>query len=102
MNDANAYLRERFLPDYWNKRNRVEPRNSRNCYKDIPAWADLGQIFCLKEYRHVGKAMTFSYENRIYQITGRSVIGLKGTKIEIRRYRDGSIAKGIHWQSKRS
>lgn len=90
MEAANSYLRERFLPVYWNKRNRVEPRNSRNCYQDIPTWADLGQIFCIKEYRQVGKAMTFSYENRIYQITSRSVIGLKGAKIEIRRYRDGT------------
>ncbi len=90
--DANAYLRERFLPAYWNQRNRVEARNSRNCYRDIPTWTDLGQIFCIKDYRQVGKAMTFAYENKIYQITSRDVIGLSGTKIEIRSYRDGSWA----------
>lgn len=92
ISEANTYLRDRFISGYWNQRNRVAARNVRTCYQDIPAWVDLPQIFCLKEYRQVGKAMTFSYENRIYQITSRSVIGLKGTRIEIRRYRDGSWA----------
>lgn len=92
MADANTYLQTKFLPDYWNSRNCVKAREDASRYREVPAWADLGEVFCMKELRRVGKVMTFTFEKKLYQIISRSIIGLKGTQIEIRRYRDGSWA----------
>ncbi len=68
MKDANRYLDQVFLPNYWSKRNTVIARDSRCRYRPLEAHMDLDRILCMKYWRVVNRDHTVSFETRIFKI----------------------------------
>jgi transposase len=88
---ANAYLRERFLPDY-NATFGVAPRDPISAFVPLGR-TDLDTILCYEEERKVGRDNTVVLEGVRFQIAKqrgrRSCVGLT---VLIRRHLDGTQA----------
>lgn len=91
MTHANQYLQQVFLPEYWNKRNTVEPINSTTRYKLVPDHIDLENIFCQKFDRTVASDGVFSYCGRRYRIMDRKYGSLKGKTITLHKHENKPI-----------
>ena len=61
MGNANRYLQEEFIPNYWAKNVMVQPTGLRTAFKPIPDDLDLNTICVQKEYRKIRQDHTFSY-----------------------------------------
>lgn len=92
MNAANTYLHSKFIPEYWNKHLVVLPRNLVCRYKPVPAYVDLAEILCKKEFRRLNSNKTILLKNSIYKIASQLACHRKGDVIEIRIYRNGNWA----------
>jgi transposase len=90
MEAANTYIWQKFLPDYWNRKNTVAPRKKLSRYQTIPDHMDITQICCLKENRQVRNDLTILYENGLYRIENKLLGAMRGKKVEIRTYWDKS------------
>jgi transposase len=88
MPQANYYLQEQFLPNYWKAKNTVTPRSLETRYQPLPSHIDLKEIFCIKEYRAVTRSHTLSWDNVTYRFESPMKYSVRGQKIEIRTYQD--------------
>ena len=79
---ANEYLKNIFIPNYWNKSVTVQPENNDSEYK--PATMNLKDIFIQKEYRKIRKDHTFSLNNKFYLIESALRQSIAQQEIEIR------------------
>ena len=84
MDEANYYLKNTFLPIYWNQKMTVEPENPISSYKNLPSHINLNDIFLIKEERKIKNDHTFSYKNKTYKITSNLQFSLAHRNIEIR------------------
>jgi transposase len=91
MPHANQYLQQVFLPEYWNKKNTVEPLNEMTRYKPVPDYIDLEKIFCLQFDRIVTSDSCFTYLGRRYKITDRKYGSLKGKTITLHKRENMSL-----------
>lgn len=89
---ANAYLQEKFLPNYWNERLTVEPRMAKSQYLPVPTDINLDEIFCMIETRIVKQDHTISIDNVHYQITTSSSFSIANRTVEVRTYIDRPMA----------
>lgn len=93
MIDANRYLEEVFLPNYWNTRNTVMPRLTETRYRAVPRDVNLDHIFCEKYLRVVRSDHTVEFEGRTYRLSRPRIGSLKGKPIDVVvSFTDGSIA----------
>jgi len=90
MLDANRYLKQTFIPQYWS-RLQVAPRNSETRYKPLPAHLDISQITCLKYTRQVASDHCVHFENERYRIVDLRFGSLRGKEIAVHRYPDERI-----------
>jgi transposase len=90
MSSANAYLHEKFIPEF-NKKFSVAPSDEKIAFKPIPAtWQNrLDWVFCIREYRKVGAGETISWKGKTYLVNNNYGLALKNTTIEIRTRLDG-------------
>jgi transposase len=84
MGSANQYLREVFIPSYWNKNVVVSACNSTSEFTPAANQIDLHSIFILKEYRKIRNDHTFSYGNKLYLINSPLRSSIAKQEIEIR------------------
>lgn len=88
---ANAYLRDRFVPDY-NATFSCAPADAASAFVDVGR-VDLDQILCHEEERVVGRDNTVAFEGRAFQVAQqpgrRSCTGLRVT---IRRHLSGEYS----------
>jgi hypothetical protein len=88
---ANAYLRERFLPDY-NATFSCAPADRASAFVKLGR-VDLEQILCHQDERVVGRDNTVAFEGRALQIPPqpgrRSCTGLR---VIVRRHLDGAYS----------
>jgi len=89
MESSNRYLQETFIPDYWEKRVRVNPQNSSSEFTPVPKGTDLDAIFVVKDYRKIRMDHTFSYGNKFYLIDSPLRHSIAKQKIEIRTNHEG-------------
>jgi len=88
INAANAYLKNIFLPQIYNKKFLLK--------EEIPSYYEeictnnLNEVFCFKEYRKVKKDNTFSHKKIVYQLP-KSYGNCNATFVEIRTYLDGVV-----------
>ncbi|TKF88335.1 ISNCY family transposase, partial [Vibrio sp. F13] len=68
MDNANRYLQEEFIPNYWVENVMVKPTGLRSAFKPIPDDLDLNTICVQKEYRKIRRDHTFSFDNKMYVI----------------------------------
>lgn len=92
MENANRYLQEEFIPNYWAKNVMVQPTSLRIAFKCIPDDLDLNTICVQKEYRKIPRDHTFSFDNKMYVIDSpvRSLIA--NQQVEIRCQFDGAFS----------
>lgn len=88
MSTANRYLKEHFIPDYWNRKIEVLPQNSSSEYIPVPKRLDIEAICVVKEYRKIRNDHTFSYGNQFYLIESPLRHSIAKQKIEIRSNND--------------
>jgi len=91
MIDANRYLDQCFLPNYWDTRNIVAPISSACRYRQLSKEIDLNEIFCMKYSRVVRNDQTVLFEGHLYKILGPSLGSLRGKEITIHAYENGSL-----------
>ena len=86
MTSANKYLKELFLPEYWDKTCTVQPTCADSEYKTLNPNIDLNEILVCKEYRQVRRDHTFSLFNQLYVIESEIRSSIYKQQIEIRLY----------------
>ena len=91
MESANRYLQETFIPDYWEKQNRVEPQCCDSEFLPVPKGTDLDAIFVVKDYRKIRTDPTFSYGNKFYLIESPLRHSIAKQKIEIRTNQEDGV-----------
>jgi transposase len=87
---ANEYLKQKFLPNYWERKCRVEPRSSESKYRSVPPHIDLREVFCLKYRRTVNGDHTVQWRAQTYQLDWPRSKPIRGHKVEFRIYPDGT------------
>lgn len=91
MDSANRYLKDIFIPSYWNPNIIVMPNNNISEFTPIAEHIELGNIFVLKEYRKIRNDHTFSYGNKFYLIESTLRSSIAKQKIEIRTNHAGEF-----------
>jgi transposase len=86
MDKANVYLKEKFLPNYWDRKCRVEPRSSESKYRPVPAHIDLDEVFCMKYRRTVNGDHTVQWRTKTYQLDWPRNKPIRGHRVEFRVY----------------
>ena len=91
MKKANNYLKEKFIPNYWNKKIQIIPKNKISEYIKINKNEInlLDSTFVIKYYRKINNDHTFSYNGKSYSILSKLKASISGYKIEIRHCLDG-------------
>jgi hypothetical protein len=87
--EANRYMQNIFLADYWKLNNTVAPRIAESKYRARDNGIDLREVFCLKQFRKIKPNQTVSIDAEIYAIKNNERFGsLKGLELEVRTYQD--------------
>ena len=88
--DANRYLQNVFLPEYYAPRYERSAASETSAYRFSPKDVDLNEVFCFKELRVVSRDHTLSLDSERYQVAGTLKHSIYRQRIEIRTYLDGS------------
>ena len=86
MSAANDYLKNQFIPEYWNKQVVVVPESKESEYKAVGKDIVVDEVFVQKEYRKVRRDHTFSFNNTFYSIESNLDFSLVKQQIELRVY----------------
>lgn len=90
--DANAYLKQKFIPEFWHKNIQIRPADTDTELRSVPDYIDLDTVCIQKEYRKIRLDHTFSFGNQMYLITSDLKHSIARQKIEIRKHGDGTFA----------
>lgn len=93
MKSANEYLVTQFLPNYWNVRNTVTPREGESRYQKVDKHLDLRSILCKKFHRRIRTNQTFDFRGTTYRLKSPVPGSIAGEEVIIREYPDG------HWRA---
>jgi transposase len=85
MVSANRYLKDVFIPHFWQQNIVVNAKNTGSEFTVVPAHTNLDDICVLKEYRKIRNDHTFSYGNKFYRIESSLKHSIAKQKIEIRK-----------------
>lgn len=88
--EANAYLQGHYLQHEHNQRFKVVARNLTPAWKSLPPGINLNEVFCIKEFRAMKGDHTFSWNGLMFKVASDEKYLIKGQKIEVRTYLDGS------------
>ena len=91
MSEANKFLKEKFIPNVWEKKMMVEPESSVSEYTNVPRDIDLDNVFICKYHRKVKRDHTFSYKNQLYLIEDNIRESIANQKLEICVSKDESM-----------
>lgn len=92
MKDANRYLQQVFLVEYWKKRNTVVARNATSRYRPVPKHIDLDAVLCMKHWRTVRNDHTVFFDNETYKILDRELGPLKGKQVAVHVKETGEVS----------
>lgn len=85
---ANNYFKNEYLPQEWQKKFTVKPKNTDSCYQKLPKGIDLNEVFCMKYFRSVKRDHTVTFEAKLYAIKSPLKHSIYGQQIEFRVYQD--------------
>jgi transposase len=91
MDNANRYLKDIFIPSYWDKNIVVMPNNNISEFTSMAGHIQLDDIFIIKEYRKIRNDHTFSYGNKFYLIESPLRSSIAKQKIEVRTNHTGEF-----------
>jgi hypothetical protein len=86
---ANKFLLDTYL-NLWNKYFYVEPVSDFDAHRPATGY-NLKSIFSIQVERTVRNDYTISLDNKIYQLEGKDLTGLKRNKVVIEKRLDGSL-----------
>lgn len=89
LKQANEYVKNVFLPTYWNSQNKVPAPTPKSAYQKVPSHINLTETLTVRESRKVTSDSSFSWRGKKYVVTSKSLSGWSGATIEIRIYPDG-------------
>lgn len=92
ITEANKYLREVYIPRH-NEKHKVLAHNHVSAYRPIPPDLELSEVFCIKEYRVVGKDHTVSINGEKWMIADPIRQSIAKQKILLKYDKWG------HWKS---
>jgi len=85
MVNANRYLQDVFIPQFWQRKVQVNAKNQDSEFTLVPEHLNLDDICVQKEYRKIRNDHTFSYGNKFYLIESPLKHSIAKQKIEIRK-----------------
>lgn len=88
MERANWYLKNRFLPKYWNEKNVVAAAQSTTEYRALKNPKLLEEVLCFKLKRAVSNNNCVSIKGDIYQLRHSKGVSLAKKRVELRYYSD--------------
>jgi hypothetical protein len=92
LEQANAYLEEKFIP-WWNKKLTVVAANSDDAHRPLAATHSLPASLSYVETRQVATDYTIQFDNKIYLIARADIrAGLRGAAVRVEVRLDGSLA----------
>lgn len=94
MDQANDFFLNSYLPHSHNPRFQVSPQNPISAFVPVTNQKLLDSVFCIKEYRIVGKDHTFSFSGEKYAISDQLKYSISKQKIEIR-----FCSNGLTWKA---
>lgn len=86
---ANTYLRDQFLPHYWNKRNTVPARDPESRFRQVDTRLNLDLIFCKKYPRRIRTGQLFEFRGRTYLLKSPVKGSIAGHTAMIHETADG-------------
>ena len=92
MGQANDYLQNVFVPHQHNPRFSVQPHNTTPAWRALAPHLKVEEVFCVKEYRVVGRDHVLSFKTDDYMIAEPLKYSIHRQRIEIRSQSDGSWA----------
>jgi transposase len=84
IDEANKYLQEVYLKNKHNPSFMVKAENPVTGYRSLPQKIDLNHIFCIKEYRVIGKDHTVSIRGERWMIADEIKHSIAKKKLELR------------------
>jgi transposase len=102
MEEANRYLRQRYLPDH-NRRFARPPRAAADYHRARPSKAELDAIFRLEQQRVISQDWVVQYQGRWLQIERESRYAPAGRKVTVSEGPDGRLiityrGRAVRWQ----
>lgn len=91
MAEANKYLKEEFLPNYWRREKTIEPKSEISKYRPLGEGYNLREIFTMRYGRKINYDNTFKWKNNTYQILNPPGT-IVNQEAELRFYKDGESA----------
>jgi transposase len=92
LEQANAYLENRFIP-WWNEKLTVVPTRADDAHRPLGATHSLPASLSYVETRQVAGDYTIQFDNKIYQIARADIrAGLRGAAVRVEVRLDGSLA----------
>ena len=92
MNSANNYLQNTFIPEYWATTLTVNAKQVRSEHRPVPKHINLDKVCIQKEYRKIRRDHTFSYANKMYQITSPLRHSIVSQQVELHKQLDGGFS----------
>lgn len=89
MKNATQYFNQTFLPETWEKKFTIVPKQPHTSFKPAPSSEHLNEIFCRKELRKIRRDHTLVWENEWYLIQSSLNTSLVGYFVEVRVYENG-------------
>jgi transposase len=89
IEQANEFLQTQYLPQCHNPRYMVQAHNPVSAYRPLAPHTNLEAIFCVKEYRIIGKDHTVSVAGDKYLISDQLKFSIHKQRIELRFDQDG-------------
>ena len=90
LQQANAYLRQHYLPDY-NRRFARQPASAEDYHRSRPGKAELDAIFRMEQQRVISNDWVVQYEGRFLQIERESAYAPAGSQVTVSEGRDGGL-----------
>jgi transposase len=90
IEQANEYIRNVYIPHQYNPRFSVQAHNTQPAWTTMPTHLTPESVFCVKEYRVVGRDHTISFGADRYMINEPLKYSIHNQRIEIRITGEGS------------
>lgn len=84
MKNANQYLKEVYLPQKHNIKFMVKAENHVSAFRSVPKEMNLDEVFCMKEYRIVGRDHTVSINGDKWLLSENLKHSIARARIELR------------------
>lgn len=91
MKEANFYLKNTFIREYWNKKNVIPPVDPETAFLELSDEIDLDEICAFKFDRKTAKDQTISWKGKKYPVSSEFLPDLRGFNANIRVLLNGDM-----------